>query len=251
MSAATLVALPYSPWSEKARWALDHHGIEYVEKPYVPMLGEPALRLKLRKMRGRISVPVLLTDGQPCGDSYDIAQYAERHGRGSPLFRRGQEEELAWWNDVSERALAATRAMITLRMADDDAAKKEALAGVIPAPLRKPLGAAALLGVRFLQHKYGVDGDEVQYRARLREALTELRRALLDGRTHLLGGELSYADIAMAVALQGVRPVDSPSLVLGPATRRVWTDLELSGELVDLLEWRDQLYRRHRGRAAG
>ena len=33
----TLYALPYSPWlSEKARWALDHHGIAYREVMYAP-----------------------------------------------------------------------------------------------------------------------------------------------------------------------------------------------------------------------
>jgi glutathione S-transferase len=34
-----LVAVPYSPWSEKARWALDHHALPYRETAYQPLIG--------------------------------------------------------------------------------------------------------------------------------------------------------------------------------------------------------------------
>ena len=68
-----------------------------------------------------------------------------------------------------------------------------------------------------------------------------MRDALSDGRRCLLG-EFSYADIAMASALQFVAPVGDEHIRLGPATRRAWTDLDLAGELTDLIEWRDQLY---------
>ena len=54
-----LVSLSYSPWSEKARWALDHHGIEYRNIAYTPMLGVPRLRMRLRAMRAKITVPIL------------------------------------------------------------------------------------------------------------------------------------------------------------------------------------------------
>jgi glutathione S-transferase len=44
-----LVALHYSPWSEKARWALDHHGVAYRYEEYKILLGEPKLRLATKK----------------------------------------------------------------------------------------------------------------------------------------------------------------------------------------------------------
>jgi glutathione S-transferase len=51
-----LVGEGFSPWTEKARWALDHHGIRYRCEEYVPLAGEPWLRLRARRFHGRISV---------------------------------------------------------------------------------------------------------------------------------------------------------------------------------------------------
>ena len=41
----TLVGLAYSPWTQKARWALTHHGVPHDFESYVPTLGEPKLRV--------------------------------------------------------------------------------------------------------------------------------------------------------------------------------------------------------------
>lgn len=255
-------AMPASPWSEKARWALDHHRIEYVEKVYTPMLSEPALRLRLRRARGPrsersprergrrshrmtpwapVTVPVLFAGGEAYTDSFDIAQYAERRGAGAPLFRRGLEEEIAHWNQVSDAAMEAGRALVSFRVAADPQARGEALPDLVPRPLRRPLDPVTRVGVRYLKHKHRFDDDEHGNRDQLRASLLELRAALADGRRFLFG-ELSYADVAMAAALQFVQPVDDRWIRLGPATRRAWTDLELAGELTDLVEWRDQLY---------
>ena len=58
-----LVALSYSPWSEKARWALLHHGVPFREIEYVPILGTPWLRWVARRASGRVTVPTLLIVG--------------------------------------------------------------------------------------------------------------------------------------------------------------------------------------------
>ena len=236
-----LTAIPYSPWSEKARWALDHHRIQYVEEAYTPMLSEPALRWRLRRARGPVSVPVLFADGEAFTDSFDIAHYAERRGAGTPLFRRGLEAAIARWNRLSDAAMSAGRALVSFRVEGDPQARSEALPDLVPRALRRPLDPVARVGVRFLARKYRFREDEHAHRAELRARLVEMRDALSDGRRCLLG-EFSYADIAMASALQFVAPVGDEHIRLGPATRRAWTDLDLAGELTDLLEWRDQLY---------
>jgi hypothetical protein len=51
-----LLALPYSPWSEKARWALDVRGVPYDYRRYQPVLGELALRVKLRHLARHLRV---------------------------------------------------------------------------------------------------------------------------------------------------------------------------------------------------
>ena len=240
-----LTAMPVSPWSEKARWALDHHRIEYIENVYTPMLSEPALRWRLRRVRGPVTVPVLFADGEAFTDSFDIAHYAERRGAGAPLFRRGLESAIDRWNQVSDAAMRAGRALVSCRIGDDPQARSEALPDLVPRPLRRPLEPVARLGVLYLKKKHRFSDDEHGNRADLRGRLAEMQSALSDGRQYLLG-EFSYADIAMAAALQFVSPVADDHLPLGPATRRVWTDLDLAGELTDLIEWRDQLYAEQR-----
>ena len=247
-----LVALPLSPWSEKARWALDHHDVSYVEKVYMPMVGAPLLRWRLRRLRGQVTVPVLVDgNGTMCTDSFDIARFAEQTGSGEPLFRRGQEEEIAYWNQLSDQAMQASRALLSFRMQEDRAARHEALATVMPRGLAGVFKPAAIVAVRFLQRKYHVrDADEAGHRARLREIMLELRRSL-SGRRFLIGDALSYSDIAMATALGGVEPPNAPHLPYGPASRRSATDVELAGEFTDLLGWRDQIYAQHRKARSG
>jgi glutathione S-transferase len=252
MPAATFVALPLSPWSEKARWALDHHDVPYVEKVYTPMLGAPILRWKLRRLRGRLTVPILFdSTGAIWQESFDIARYAESTGGGTPLFRRGHEDEVERWNRLSDDAMDASRALLAYRMRDDRAAQQEALSQVVPRGLAGILRPAASVALRFLQRKYRMrDSDAAAHRARLREILIELRTAL-GGRRFLVGDSLSYCDIAMASALVGVEPGDTSPLPFGPATRRSSTDLELAGEFTDLLGWRDQIYVEHRRARTG
>src|SRR6188508_1450752 len=59
-SARRLVQLYYSPWSERARWALDHHGLAYETVEHVPFLGEIRLRRIVGKKAARATVPVLI-----------------------------------------------------------------------------------------------------------------------------------------------------------------------------------------------
>ena len=56
--ATTLYSIPYSPWSMRARWALDHHRIPHRSREWVPLLTEPVLRqiveLQLKKIGARL-----------------------------------------------------------------------------------------------------------------------------------------------------------------------------------------------------
>jgi glutathione S-transferase len=63
---------------------------------------------------------------------------------------------------------------------------------------------------------------------------------------YLLGDELSYADMAMAAAMQFVKPVDTRFIRLGPASLTCWTEPELRDRYPELLEWRDAVYARDR-----
>jgi glutathione S-transferase len=246
-----LLGLVYSPWTEKARWALDVRRVPYTFRHYQPLLGEPALRMKLRRLTGRVSVPVLiLDDGRVLADSADIARWADGHGEGPRLFPPEHEAAIAGFIALSERALAAGRVLSLHRMLADD----EALLEMVPGPVRRALGPVAArigsLGVARTLRKYDGhrDGREA-HRQTLVSALDELRATLTkappgEGPQTLLG-RFTFADIAMAQVLVSVEP-PSIGLKLGAASRRSFIDPALRAPYADLIVWRDALYRTFR-----
>ena len=239
-----LVAIHYSPWSEKARWALDHHAINYREVAYLPMLGTPLLRLRMRRFSGKVSVPVLFMDDQAISDSYEIARYVDRVGSGASLFPDDKAEEVARYNTLSEQVCHAGRALATARTAADDDALQTAVPAQIPWPFKRAMGK---LGVRYLENKYGLnETDEAGHRQSAREALLAMEQAL-EGKETVLD-QFSFADIAMACALQLIWPVSDEHIRLGRHTRRCFTDDTLVAEFPNLGPWRDHLYKKYRGR---
>ncbi|OIP34929.1 MAG: hypothetical protein AUK47_17435 [Deltaproteobacteria bacterium CG2_30_63_29] len=243
----TLFKLGYSPWSERALWALDHHGLARREREYTPIFGEPGMRLKARRFKGRVTVPLLVSDDGVYQDSLEIARYADAHGSGSPLFPGLAGEVIATWNARSEEMLGAGRARLTSRIAQSKAAKKDSLK-FLPGPLRGAMLPLANIGIAYITRKYKLDptAQEADL-ATIRQGLIELRGALADGRRNVLGEVgFSYADITMAVSLQVVEPVAERYIELGPALRECWREPSLSQEFSDLVEWRDEIYAKHR-----
>ncbi len=245
-----LLGLSYSPWTEKARWALDHHRLPYKYQEYLPLLGEPVLRVATRELRGKVTVPVLFEGRVPTMDSYDIARQAERLGaarpeiaRRPPLFPEGRAADIRRWNERSETILAAGRALSVEAVAASPAARRESAERIVPGPLAALGGPLASLGIAFLRSKYQLRAATAE--AEMRGALEELEGALAGGNPHLLDG-FSYADITMAVALQFVKPVADEYIRIKPAERECFTVAGLAGRFAPLIEWRDEMYRRYR-----
>lgn len=248
-----LLGLPYSPWSEKARWALEARGIPYTPVLYAPLLGEPALRLKLRKWTGNVSVPVLTTDeGKAIADSAHIARWADGKGQGPTLFPAADEAKVAHYVEESERGLAAGRLLGLMRVLAD----KDAQVELTPKPLRGVPGAAAItaFGVARTLRKYDSspkDHDAAQ--AALIDCLEGLRRDLAaspsTGTPKTLLREFSFADIAMAQVLVFVSP-PSFGVRIGHANRKSFSDEMMKERFPDLLAWRDALYDKYRPRKA-
>jgi glutathione S-transferase len=243
---ARLVAISYSPWSERARWALDHHRLPYEEVAYTPMLGEPWLRTVARRPVGRVTVPFYQDGETRLYDSRDIAVHADREGKGSPLFPPGGDAEIDRWLEASEQVAAGGRALATSRVTADPEARREALPPIIPEGLLSAMTPLASVGAVFLASKYGFGASsDAGARSQIREGLNALREGLggaSSGPRHLVGGTFTFADVAMATAMQFVTPVPDLYISLGPATRRCFTQQDLSEEYADLLAWRDDLY---------
>lgn len=239
------IALAVSPWSEKARFALLHHHIAFHEESYTPGLSEPLLRLRLRKFSGKVSVPVLHDGARYYTDSFEIARFAERNGTGKPLMPEAKLAQIEEWNRRSEAALASGRQLFMLEVLKNPELTKGLIPPQVPEALRPALMPVLKLGNQMFARKYKLPQSPESCRAELVLALTDLEREL-SGRDYLLG-EFSYADIAMAVVLQALRPVDA-RYKLQPMVRggSGSVDPELTHRFKDLLEWRDRLYARHR-----
>lgn len=70
-----LITMPHSHYCEKARWALDLAGVDYVEEAHPPLFHWMAT---IR--RGGRSVPVLVDDGRSYTDSTDILLHLDEAG---------------------------------------------------------------------------------------------------------------------------------------------------------------------------
>lgn len=238
MAMNTLIGVSYSPWSEKARWGLELCGLAYTYREYLPMIGEPALRLELRRFRGKVSVPILLTEEGPVADSLRIVEWGCAHGARS-IIPSEHTAAITTWNALSERALAVGRERTTLSVARDPVALVESVPGVFRrlGPISRGIGK---LGVRFLERKYAFQPqDDARRVETLRDVLAALRKGLAGGE-HLVGGTLTYADITMAVSLQFVSPPER--IRLGKHSRPHWTVPSLVEEFADVIAWRDRLY---------
>ena len=72
--AARLVTIPISHFCEKARWALDRAGVDYVEQRHLQVIHVFAAR----RAGGGRTVPVLVTaDGRVLPESSDILRWAD------------------------------------------------------------------------------------------------------------------------------------------------------------------------------
>jgi glutathione S-transferase len=250
-NARKLVQLYYSPWSERARWALDHHGIAYDTVEHIPFLGELRLRRIVGKKggRARATVPVLIDGDTVLTDSWDIALYADRSGAGKKLILTDQESDVRSWTDLADQASSHGRALVVSALLASDKALDESIPFPLPAWLHATMRPVTRFGLRWFARKYElVPRAEEEFESRLRPALDRLRGAV--AKSPYLVGSFSYADIAMATLLQGISPVGSGYIRLGPATRRAWTRPTLAAAYPDLVRWRDNLYLEHRSRAA-
>jgi glutathione S-transferase len=247
-----------SPWSERARWALDHHRLDYELVLHVPFLGERRLRRlvaptkkvapprKVGPTTKRATVPVLVLPGAVLTESWDIVQHADQHGHSTPLLPDDRLPEIRRYADLADRTMETARALVMRALLASGEALDETLPPAVPVALRPWLRPLTRHGARWFARKYQLRLDaEAEQTAAVRAALTVMRAALAGGSSYLLGS-FTYADIAMAALLQSVAPVVQPHMPLGPATRRVWTSPVLAAEFADVVAWRDQLYERHR-----
>ncbi len=245
MPTAHLYGLAYSPWTERARWALDHHGVVYRYHEHLPLLGELLLRRRAGLARGeRATVPLLVdASGERFMDSLAIIERSDRNAT-RPLI-----DDIAATRALAaeiEPVLRGTRGRVTARILADPEALRESATVAVPAFMARLAMPVAAQGAKFIAKKHGASLDqERESIAAMRALLARLRTTVTLDAPHTRES-LTARDILVATVLQAVLPVNVAHIQQGPAQRRAWSIDELASEFSDMIAWRDGLYRRAR-----
>src|SRR5215472_8890727 len=103
MSTVKLIQLYQSPWSERARWALEFKGVSYEKQDYQIGAGEE----ELKKLTGQAQVPVLAVNGTIIPDSTAILNWLEEHKPEPALLPRSDKgrAEVMLWEELMDWAL--------------------------------------------------------------------------------------------------------------------------------------------------
>jgi glutathione S-transferase len=235
----TLYVIHHSPWSERARWALLHHGMAFEEREHVPLIGEMALRMRA-KSQGKVSVPLLIDGDEAIQGSLRIGEYVDRKGKKAKLFPEGSVPTITALDEALEDALSAGRERFVIGLAGNREAQLESLPGFLRSLPFATLSAR--IGTAFVTSKYNARIGSVD--DRIRAGLRAVREAI--GSKRYVLDAFSFGDIVAASVVQAIAPVADRFVELPPATRTLWQHEKLAREFEDLVVWRDRIYADHR-----
>jgi glutathione S-transferase len=222
-----LVTIGPSHYCEKARWALDRAGIEYVEEAHAPILHYAATLVR----HGQRTTPILVTPHGTIRDSTDILHHADKFVDASRrLFpadepARGEVLEL---EDLFDRKLGpATRRLAYFYVIDDAPELRRLVEARIPRAERVlfRFGRAGI--VAFLRRGLRIDAEGARKsEARIHEVFDEVDARLARGGRYLVGDTLTAADLTFAaLAAPVLLPPEYgwplPAVEEGPPERRV------------------------------
>jgi glutathione S-transferase len=256
-----LVTIVFSHYNEKARWALDHCGIAYEERAYMPGFSWLGVVLATRgrggcadKVSSRFSTPVLVTcEGEALCDSTDIARWAAAHAASdvTPLFPvpevldlvhalgtdLGPYTRIAWYH----RTLDNPRIMADL--ASRNVSRGQALAFRAMGPLGS-MTIARYLGVTEESYRRAV--------ACIYDQLAKVEQRL-DRGPYLVGDTFTAADLTFASLLAPVLLVSREEGYSARFPSRDEVDSEARAFVDDVRATRAgkfalEMFRRHRHR---
>jgi glutathione S-transferase len=191
----TLVTIAVSHFCEKARWALDHAGIDYREDGHLPIFHVRAVTRPDRKR----TTPVLVTEDGPVPESSAIIRWADAHRtRGHALWPEGAPEIDTWVQRFDKDVGPTTRTMGYDAMLPHK--RLTAYAGVgTPEWERRALALLYPMFVLGLRKALVITPERVaKARVRVTAVFDAVDAALADGRRFLVGDQLSAADLTWA-----------------------------------------------------
>lgn len=254
MSEPILWHIGVSHYSEKVRWALDYKGVEHERRAPMP---SAHMVVALWLTRGRCKTfPVMRIDGETIGESSAIIGALEKHFPEPPLYPEDPVERrraLDLEEFFDERLAPQIRQLAWHELGKEPERFVQVLGDTVPAPMRRLPGSDAILSA------YAKGFTAVRYRASSEETAEESRRAVLaaldrleselDGNEYLVGESFSVADLTAAALFYPLAlPPEAPSYFAEPAAGfQAFREplMERPG-----YRWVEEMFRRHRKRAA-
>jgi glutathione S-transferase len=194
-----LITIPFSHFSEKARWGLDHAGLPFTEESHLPMF----YRRALRRVGAGKTVPALVTDedGRVLADSTDILRFCDR--RAPParrLYPPAVDGEVAALEDHFDERFAyqVTRVAYFHTLPHRELILR--IAGQTPPPFERACTRWGFPLARALLRKLmRIDAENAaRSLARIEAVFAEVDARLGDGRPFLAGSAFSAADVAFS-----------------------------------------------------
>ncbi|MDO8266963.1 MAG: glutathione S-transferase [Moraxellaceae bacterium] len=240
-----LVGMYFSPWTERARWALDYHKVPYKYVEYTTLLGQPLLRLRAGKPFGKVSVPLLITPNERVNDSFEIAVYSDQMSEQEPLVPPAHFAEIKNWTESAELALYSARLRATRRIQASSEALADRLPGYTPNLLRKAFVPMAYIATGYILRKYQLEDDDDEKLLKNMDEFFDKANNALSGRRFVFEN-LSFADIVIATAMQAITPVEDKYIYLGLPSRKCMCEPALEMKYSSLIKWRDSVYEQYR-----
>jgi glutathione S-transferase len=219
-----LVTIPISHYCEKARWALERAGLPYREERHVQGIH----RIAARRAGGGSTVPVLVTDEGPIGESEDILHWVDER---TPPERRlfpADASELGEVERLSRRfdevlGPRGRRLMYVNTLPHPDLTLRFNNQGV-PRWEDRALRFGWPFATRFMTRVLRIrPGIEVEDEAAVWREFDFVAERLADGRAYLCGerfgaADLTFAALSAAVVVPPVYGVSLPQPDVLPPT---------------------------------
>jgi glutathione S-transferase len=194
-----LLTIPISHFCEKARWALERAGIEYVEERHVQGIH----RIVARRAGGGTTMPVLVTDEGVLAESEHILRYAdERLDEDRRLFPADAElcdEVVQLCRELDEGLGPDGRRLMYALMLELKGPMLQVNNQGVPAWEGRAMSALWPLATRWGRRDLGIDGDTVRVdQENVRRAFDAIAGRRADGRPYLCGERFTAADLTFA-----------------------------------------------------
>ncbi len=239
-----------SHFSEKARWALDHKGIDHNRRSPLPGV-HIAVALWLTRGASK-TFPVLELEGRTIGDSTAVIAALEERFPDHPLYPEDPEQQrraLELEDFFDEELGPYARLAVFHDLIGEPELFAEIAVQSVPAPMGRAKGLVGAYARGYTSLRFGADNDEAAARARAKivAAMDRLDAELeANGGEFLIGDRFSVADLTAASLFFPVVAPENAPVPADQPTPAAFEEFREGLRHRPGYAWVEETFRRHR-----